>query len=228
MSLVKNKNNSVDEIIDYLIKHPDFFNNHPDVLSCLEVPHELDGKVSSLIEYQVRNLKKEISILKTSINKYSEEKENNRQLAKHIHALSLQLVTADNIACSVTMLKKQLQHLLLADKVLLFIFCDNQIKSECPELIFQEKDSKSKLMFTEVFHRGKPLCGSLQEEHIRLLFGKQVDTVHSTILIPMSGKSWQALLVIGSNDHNCYSHGFQLDSLVYLAQIISLVIDKHL
>ncbi|NIQ15196.1 MAG: DUF484 family protein, partial [Candidatus Dadabacteria bacterium] len=53
-------------------------------------------------------------------------------------------------------------------------------------------------MFTEIFHRNKPLCGSLQEEHIKTLFGNQENSINSTILIPLQQQKWQGLLVIGS------------------------------
>lgn len=83
-------------------------------------------------------------------------------------------------------------------------------------------------MFIEVFHRGKPLCGSLPEEHIKLLFGNQESMIKSTILIPLQQPDWQGLLVRESQEYNCYSHGFELDFLVYLSEILSLAINKQI
>jgi len=57
-------------------------------------------------------------------------------------------------------------------------------------------------MFSELFYRGQPLCGSLQEEHLKALFGANSKIIKSTVLLPFAGDGWQELLVLGSRLDN--------------------------
>jgi uncharacterized protein YigA (DUF484 family) len=74
-------------------------------------------------------------------------------------------------------------------------------------------------MFTELFHHNKPLCDSLQTEHIEALLGAEIESIHSTVLIPVQQSDWHGLLVLGSTMQDQYSHGFKIDLLNYIVSI---------
>jgi len=228
MGLVRNQCSKFEEIIDYLNKHPDFFILHPEILTDLNIPHQLNDNVSSLIEYQVKKLRQDISTLKNSMSVLEHEKNKNRELARQVNSLALSLINEKVINQSYDLLSRGLKKYYAANKVLLYIFSKYTTNKNYSGLRFLDLNSKLRFMFTEVFHRGKPLCGSLQEEHIKLLFGKPYNMINSTILIPLHQPDWQGLFVVGSQEHNCYSHGFELDSLVYLSNILSLTINKQI
>ena len=59
MVLSKDLPDSPEDIIKYLRNHPDFFVEHTDILSELNVPHGTTSNIASLIEYQVAQLRQE-------------------------------------------------------------------------------------------------------------------------------------------------------------------------
>lgn len=228
MNLVNNSAEKAEVTIDYLRKHPDFFIHHPEILTTLNVPHDTDKNVSSLIEYQVSRLRHQTAELQKSINSLKEDACVKRELAEHIHSLSLSIQKVTNFKQLYELVSRGLKRDYSASQVLLYLFkkCNSE-NIDYSGIKFLDKGSKLSLMFTEIFHRGKALCGSLQEEHIEALFGKNHNTIRSTILIPLIQPDWQGLLVIGSQKNNCYSHGFELDLLVYLSRVITPVINKQ-
>ena len=42
----------VQDIANYLTSHPDFFDQHPELLATLQLPHPQNGQAISLIERQ--------------------------------------------------------------------------------------------------------------------------------------------------------------------------------
>jgi len=83
-------------------------------------------------------------------------------------------------------------------------------------------------MFTEFFYRNKPLCDSLQEEHLAALFGEEIEQIKSTILLPFSNHARRALMALGSYKTDEYAVGFRLELLVLIQQIIIMKLDSLL
>lgn len=216
----------IKEIIDYLRNHPDFFVKHPELLTSLSIPHISDNNISSLIEYQVARLRAQIADLQVSRNRLQQGSDINRKFAADIHYLSLQLLSATDQNELFSYLEKGLKNLCSAERIMLLVFTNTSMKSSFADLRFLNTSSSLKFMFTELFHRNKPLCGSLQEEHIKALFDKDAGSIRSTLLLPMNHKNWQGLLILGSVKENFYGLGFDLDMLVYIREITLLCIQN--
>jgi len=79
MALTKDLPESPEDIIEYLRSHPDFFVEHTDILSELNIPHDTPGQlastgnVASLIEHQVAQLRHENSSLNENLEKSEED-----------------------------------------------------------------------------------------------------------------------------------------------------------
>ncbi|MEE9551429.1 MAG: DUF484 family protein [Gammaproteobacteria bacterium] len=226
MSLVKNLAGQTQEIIEYLHNHPDFFRRHPEVLSELNIPHQTESNVASLIEYQVAQLRLQTNDLQHTIHDLEKDATSKRKLAENIHTLSLCLLKADDYKILYKILYNELKKYYSADQVLLLIFNKNKLKKDFAGLKFLDSNSGLDFMFTEIFHRNKPLCDSLQQEQIDALFDKHEDAIHSTVLIPIQQSNWHGLFVIGSQERNYYSHGFEMDLLFYLSNILKPIINS--
>lgn len=227
MGLVNNLSVKTKEIIDYLHSHPDFFVSHPEILTELRIPHDNIGQASSLIEYQVERLQDQIDDLLCCLDKSDSVTKRNRQFSSAVHKLVLTLQSKTTIAGVYTALSRGLRTLYHADRVLLLIFNNREPVHELPDLRFLKTDSKPAFMFTEVMHRNKPLCGSLQEEHLLTLFQDDISGIKSTVLIPVWQNDWHGLMVLGSRTPDCYSHGFELDLLLFIAGFCGQCIASH-
>ena len=113
-----------------------------------------------------------------------------------------------------------------ADRTLLFIFGDDEKLTSYPDLKFIKENSKLQFMFTELFHRNKPLCDSLQEEYLRKLFEGEYEQIKSTAIIALDNKDWQGLLVLASHETNRYTQGPELELLVYIKDVLQLMLGK--
>ena len=76
-------------------------------------------------------------------------------------------------------------------------------------------------MFTLIFNKPKPLCDSLQREHIRSLFGTEMENIHSTLLIPFQFEAQEALLAVASDSRHGYSQSIELDLLLSIIELIT-------
>lgn len=221
----KKQDIKAEEIIDFLHKHPDFFIQYPEFITKLHITQQFPGNVSSLLEYQANKLRKEIQGLNSSIGLLKKGEIKNRELIKNMNNLVLSTINEKEISNIFEILEKTLGNFYSADIVLLYIFCKSTKNKSGPGLRFLDYNSRIRFMFTEIFHRNKPLCNSLQEEHLNALFGTKGTMINSTILAPLHRKDWCGLLAIGSKEYNCYSHGFELELVDYLSKIITLTLN---
>ena len=228
MALTKDLPDSPEDIITYLRNHPDFFVKHTDILSELNLPHNTAGNIASLIEYQVAQLRQENSGLNKNLERSEKDVLHQRELANEIHDLSLQLMKIDSLKKLNDLLTKSLKHHYQAERFLFLIFQTPVRYKNFSNIHFLEANSKLAFMFTELFHHNKPLCDSLQTEHIEALFGVGVETesIQSTALIPVQQSDWHGLLVLGNKMQDQYSHGFEIDLLNYITMISAALVEN--
>ena len=84
----------VQDIADYLSNHPDFFDQHPEVLTALQLPHPQNGQAISLIERQSLMLRERIRTLESRVAEMVRHAQENdaisAKLALWMRALLLQ------------------------------------------------------------------------------------------------------------------------------------------
>jgi hypothetical protein len=234
MVQTKDLPDSPEDIVEYLRNHPDFFVEHTDILSELNIPHDTPGQlaatgnVASLIEHQVAQLRHENSSLNENLEKSEEDVAHQRDLAKITHDLSLQLMQVDSLKSLNDLLSKSLRQHYQAERFLFLVFKTPVDSEDCSGIRFLEANSKLAFMFTELFHHNKPLCDSLQIEHIDALFGSEgeTETIRSTALIPVQQSDWHGMLVLGSKKQDQYCHGFEMDLLNYITMISAALIEN--
>lgn len=215
-------------IVAYLGKHPDIFVEHPELLSGLNLPHLPGRNISSLLEYQVVRLRRETEALRHHIAALESAAAHSHRVTGAILTLALQILAARTPADLYKLLRRDLQTYYAADHVLLLIFTRAPRPTGPAGLKYCDTRSGLCFMFAELFQRDKPLCGSLQEEHVEALFGKHAATIKSTVLLPHAGAGWQSLLALGSHTENCYGRGAELDLLLFLNKMLNSMIAAYL
>jgi len=220
MSLVNKPEDFVEEIRNFLFTHPDFFRENPDLLRKINIPHISNQDVTSLIEYQVHNLKNQITALERELQRSQELSNINSIFIEDVLSYSLKLSACQTIEELNIVLKNGLKQFFSADWSVLKLFS----KSGASHFVISddptESTDKLRYMFTELFHRDKPLCDSLQDEHLRLIFGKEAGNINSSVLLTIHGHDWQGLMALGSTREDAYCVGAELDMLSYVSKII--------
>jgi uncharacterized protein len=88
---------TVEEVGQFLREHPDFFENHPELLAGLNVSHPQDGRAVSIVERQVLSLREKNSSLEAKLRELIIFGSHNDVLADKLHRLTLALLRADDI-----------------------------------------------------------------------------------------------------------------------------------
>lgn len=219
---------SEDGVREYLRSQPKFLVENPDILWKLEVPHEAGKGAVSLIERQVQLMRHRIDDQEMKLEQSRHEASYYRHLVENIRRLILELMESD----SPKVLYQKLIHGLLddyrADEIRLYIFTSYACPSDFSGIRFMKDNDKIKYLFSGVFNHHRPLCGSLQDEHVRALFGNDTELVHSTVLVPLKQLRWEGLLALGSRQWNYYCHGVSLELLVLVSDVVSKVISGWL
>ena len=110
-----------ERVADYLSKHPDFFLRHPELLGEIEVPHE-SGPAVSLIERQVRSLRKQLRQTRQRLAEITEVARHNHSLQERMHRLTLQLIDAATFDEVLNALEDELHDDFKADAMELRLF----------------------------------------------------------------------------------------------------------
>jgi uncharacterized protein len=83
---------NIEQIAEFLRSHPDFFEQHPDVLLNIEVPHPHGGRTVSIPERQLIATREKVRILESKLGELITFGEQNDVVSTKIHALTLRLL----------------------------------------------------------------------------------------------------------------------------------------
>ncbi len=215
-------------MVDFLRSHPDFFTEHTDLLNRLSVPHQAGAGIASLIEKQVQIMRRRIEDLEQKLEKTKHQESFYIHLVENARRLAFDLLDTENPQAFHQKLVDGLSNYYKADQFRLYVFTRRSTPNDCGGIRFRKTNDRIKCLFTGVFNHHRPLCGSLQDEHIKAVFGSDAEFIHSTVLIPLKLEHWEGLLALGSRQWNYYRHGLSLELLVMISDIASKVIDGWL
>ncbi|MDH5546306.1 MAG: DUF484 family protein [Gammaproteobacteria bacterium] len=214
----------VADVAEYLIKHPDFFEKHPDVLKQLEVPHGAKGTIS-LIERQVGVLRQENRNLRGRIRELVDIAKENDQLASRMNQLSAEIVKSQSLSKCMRVMKERLLHDFTADAVsirLIGSFNGHPVNST-PEFVIETHEALP--LFETILARAKPVCGRFNLQQLEFMFGSDGDKIKSAAVIPL-GENCLGFLVIGSVDPERFRAGISTSFLSYLGEIAGAVVQR--
>lgn len=216
------------DVEEFLRAHPDFFENHSDLLMDLKIPHPNTGSAVSLIEHQVELFRKQNARIQKQLDELVQIARENDRLSKNMHQLTLSLMAAKNLNEVLTLLYNNLRTDFSADAVCIRILA--QPKSA--KLSSNREFSADTAVITKHFGRqikeGKAICGRAKTEQKKILFEEQGSKVKSLAFIPLKFTGTVGMLAIGSYDEKRFHSGMGTLFLNQLGQIISKTIGRFL
>jgi len=212
-----------DAVAEYLRKHPLFFDEHPELLTEIEVPHD-SGKAISLVERQLMALRQENRQLKENFTELVDIAKENESLSRRLHALTLQMMGANSIAEVFGILNQRLREDFHADHVAIRLFAIVAVEDlEFAE--FAGSDPSMREPFAELIEEFKPVCGRPKRAQYEVLMGDRGSETGSAVMMPLRGHRWDGVLMISSDDPRRYSSDMGIDLLSHLGDITSLIIE---
>lgn len=215
---------SVEDVATYLRDNPAFFEDHPEVLHDLKLPH-VSGQAVSLFDRQLASLRDENRRLKSNQHIMVENARANETLIKRIHALALQLMEAAGPAAIFATLQKQLKEDFDADRVELLIFAAPSFReSDGPAEFVGDADPRRQI-FNQVITANAAVCGELELAYRDALWSEESGVDGSAALLPLNAKAWRGILAIQSDELSRFAPDMGTEFLTYISDIVCLVLD---
>lgn len=226
MDSPKRLDNSADLVAEYLRSHPEYFRDHPDLLRDIIIPHDTGPGVASLIERQVGMLRGQCAQLEQELDLRRARAGVQRTLLQGVLGAAQKVLRSRSADGAYGTVARCLRQDYAADEVRVYVFRDGETGTPGDGVRFLARSAKLKYLFIELLNRNKPLCGSLQDQHIRLLFQAAEDHVASTLVVPLRHPDWEGLVAVGSREHGRYGRGLELDLVVHLLAVFGIRLDE--
>ena len=220
---------SEDVVVGYLERHPDFFEQHPSVLSLLKLPHATGGAVS-LVERQVSLLRQKDIKLERRLKDLIAVARDNDVIAAKIHALSLALIEADDLGATIAAIEKAVREGFSADHALLVLFGNTEQVEALPRGRFLRavsRDDASMQPFGTFLTGNGPRCGQVRDAQLEFLFRDDANDVGSVALLPLGAKSRIGFLAIASNDKDRFHPGMSIDFLARVSELVAAALSRY-
>lgn len=218
---------SEEVLVDYLMRHPDFFERHAGVLTRLRIPHDRGNQTISLVERQVQALRDKNQQLEAKIHEFVNIAQGNDALSTKIHKLSCRLVGAHGAAQVLEALEGSLREDFGASHWLMVC-----LRSDVPELSrlttrhlrLIERGAGELKPFETFFESNKPRCGQIRDSQREYLFGKDAAEIGSAALVPLGLGAEYGLLAIGSNETERFQSTMSTDFLTRIGELVSAAV----
>lgn len=207
-----------DQVENYLLQHPEFFNEHLHLLEKMIIPHP-SGNAISLISKQLEIFRGKHHELESQLTTLIEIARDNDTSFNRMQKLTLALLDASSLEEVAAKLDRILSDYFLTDFVVIRIIKHNP--DSYPNELFIEPDSESLEPFAKELSSNEPKCGRPTLAQAKILFGDSALEVKSSAIIPLNLSDTNGLLAIGSKQEGRFHYSMGNLFLIQMGEIIS-------
>ena len=214
---------------EYLVEHPDFFENHANLLDTLNLPHATGGAVS-LVERQVSVLRQKDLKLEKQLKELIEVARANDLLSAKIHELTMQLLAAPELKSTIIALEEGMRSGFGVDQAVLVVFGDPGAFDDIDAGRFFrviEKNADALGPFKTFLDGSSARCGQIRDAQRDFLFQDEADEVGSAALVPLGEGAEIGFLAIGSADANRFHPGMSIDFVTRLGDLVAGALKRY-
>jgi uncharacterized protein YigA (DUF484 family) len=208
---------SAAQIEEYLEHHPDFFNEHLNLLEQMSIPHP-SGTAVSLISKQLEIFRNRHHELENQLNSLIEIARNNDASFIRMHKLTLALLEASTLDQAVANIDTVLAEYFFTDFVALRIIQEHQDPFQ--HSLFLKPNSVDLKPFLKELTSNQPKCGRPTLAQAKILFGKDATAVKSCAIIPMNFTELEGILAIGSREEDRFQYSMGNLFLNQMSEVI--------
>jgi uncharacterized protein YigA (DUF484 family) len=217
-----------DDIAQFLAQHPEFFEQHPELLAGLNVPHPQNGHAISLVERQSIILRNRITALEARIAEMARHGEENDVIAdKLVHWTRALLLQADPAQLPETLLRELLSAFTVPHGALRLWDVQPQFAElACAQPVSEDVKRLASSMVA-------PFCGSNvgfeAAEWMQADTGARDGAVQSLAMLPLRVGAKPAafgLLVLGSPDKDRFHISMGTAFLTRIAELASAALAR--
>ena len=211
------------QVRDYLLANPAFFEQHPEWLTDLSLLHS-SGAATSLIEKQVSVLRQRNTELRNKLNQLVENARENDRLFERTKRLVLALIECDDTADLVDALYFSFDKEFSIPYTRVFLcgddFTDTNARWVNPE--------EARLKLGAHFQTARTQTGYLSTDDIKYLFDQDAPKIHSAALAVFGITDPLGLIAIGHPSASYYESGMGTLFLRHIADVFGSRVYKLL
>jgi uncharacterized protein len=185
---------AADDIARFLRTHPRFFDEHPELLESIHVPHPYGGRAIPLAERQTVALREKLRLLEGRLAEIIKFAEENDAISEKVHRLSVALGGARDFPALAHSLYFHLREDFAVPHVALRVW------GKSVPVDFQEADRVSEAQKRHAEAMAAPQCGPAAGSLFVPWFGEAAEHVRSVALVPLGQSMVFGLLALGSED----------------------------
>ena len=182
------------DVAQFLKANPQFFDQNPQLLESIYVPHPHGGRAIPLTERQILSLREKVKLLEAKLGEFVRFGEDNDAIGEKVHRLSLALLGARDFASTAQALYFHLREDFAVPHVALRVW-GNSLPDGRPEgsPVDAELQNKAETM-------GAPACGQAAGNPFLPWFGEAQEHIRSMALVPLGQTRPLGLLALASED----------------------------
>jgi uncharacterized protein YigA (DUF484 family) len=185
---------SPDDVATFLRTHPQFFDQHPELLETIRVPHPYGGRAIPLSERQTVALREKQKVLEGKLGELLQFGEQNDAISEKVHRLAVAMVGARDFAALSQSLDFHLREDFAVPHVALRVW------GKSVPVDFAEAGAVSEAERSQAESLGAPQCGPAVGSAFLSWFGGSAEHVRSLALVPLGQTAVFGLLALGSED----------------------------
>jgi len=210
------------EVADYLVAHPDFFERHAGLLEKLRLPHRSGAATVSLVERQVLVLQDKNRALENRLHDLVDVARSNTALSEKVHALGLRLLRAGDVAAVLAGLEAGLREDFGASQaVVVLLHNASEITQAAKTRFLRTIDRTDPALkpFSTFIEQSKPRCGQIRDVQREFLFPGDDLGIASVAMVPLGRNCEIGILAIGSSDPKRFNPAMSTDFLARIGEL---------
>jgi len=185
---------TAEEVAQFFRTHPQFFDQHPELLESIYVPHPYGGRAIPLAERQILSLRERIKVLEAKLAELLKFGEDNDAISEKVHRLAAGLVAARDFAAAAQALQFHMREDFSVPHVALRLW-GRPLPAGAPEA-----EGVTDELRARVDAMGAPQCGPAAASPFLAWFGDAREHIRSLALVPLGQTQAFGLLALGSED----------------------------
>ena len=185
---------SPDDVASFLRTHPQFFEQHPELLEKIQVPHPYGGRAIPLSERQTVALREKLKLAEGRLAELIQFGSENDAISEKVHRLAIALVGARDFPALVQSLYFHLREDFAVPHVALRVW------GKSVPMDFPEAQAVGEAERRQAESLGAPQCGPAAGHALLPWFGEAAQHIRSLALVPLGQTTTFGLLAMGSED----------------------------
>ncbi len=208
------------DVAAFLRDHPDFFQQHTDLLESLRLP-DPRGSAVSLLERQAQVLRDRNAELHKRLERLVDIARENDRLFEKTRKLVLQLLEAQHLDGLIGALFTGLQQQFNTDTISLLLYQDDANIMPRGDQVRCVRPADLPDALQVMLQRHRAVCGTLRDSELEALFSRHHKQVQSAAMVPLYHQQSLGLLAIGSFDANHFKSSLGTLFISHLGEVLS-------